>query len=144
MFGFVPARLQNLLSDKGNLKRKLCVWWNFEKVFQTELVPDSHAINTNLYVASIWWIENPLPGIGQSKTHTPTTPYHIMPMWTGVYLAPSDYISLAMVHFLKGRRLNNVDENRCKEFCASKPAKWYKWGIGLLAQRWHYGIYFDE
>lgn len=63
--GFIPARIQNLLSKMGGLNRS-CVFDGISKeVLHFESVPYSHVVNVDLYAQQLQCIYNTL------KTHYP-------------------------------------------------------------------------
>jgi [histone H3]-lysine36 N-dimethyltransferase SETMAR len=141
----------------------LSVWWNFEGILHFELVPNSKAINAELYCQQLDRVYDALklkyPVLlrrkqalfhqDNAKPHTARITKEKFEQLEGVEIlphpayspdaAPSDYgLFRSMQHFLKGRRFESEAEVEvnCKEFFESKQKNWYYDQIRMLADRW--------
>lgn len=149
--------------ERFSKKALLCVWWNFEGVIHFELIPNSVAIDADLYCAQLdrmlAKLQLKYPSMvnrkrvllqqDNAKPHTAKKTIEKIKNMESVQLlphpayspdlAPSDYhLFRAMAHFLKGRSFKDLDEveTGCQDFFRSKDKEWYHRGMEQLADRW--------
>ncbi|CAF1506977.1 unnamed protein product [Adineta ricciae] len=130
----------------------ICVWWDFEGILYSELVPNGCIINAELYCEQCDRVYDALvekyPSLvrqkcalfqqDNAKPHTAKKTSNKFEESDGLKVlphpahspdvAPPDYGLLRSTqHFMKGRRFESFDEveETCQEFFDSKPKEWY-------------------
>jgi histone-lysine N-methyltransferase SETMAR len=143
--------------DRFSKKAVLCVWSNFEGVIHFQLVPNSRAIDAELYFVQLdrMYAEfsRKYPALVNSRRvllqqgnarktkgklqELDATELLPHPAYSPD-LAPSDFHRFrAMARFLHGRSFKTIGdvEMGCNEMFASKDKAWYSRGIELLAEK---------